>query len=140
LHAPQWVLLLLVSCSQPFIALPSQSPKPALHAPILHVELWHTPVALALAHGTAQAPQLFASLRVSTSHPSPASELQSAKLGLHAISKHRPALHVALALATLHVRPQAPQCMGLAVRSCSHPLPTLPSQSPRLAMHVLSQR
>jgi hypothetical protein len=105
-----------------------------------HVPATHAPAVFALAHGAAHAPQLFASLRVSTSQPSPASELQSANPALHAINKHRPALHVALPLGTLHVRPQAPQCIGLVVRSCSQPLPALPSQSPRFAMHVLSQR
>lgn len=105
-----------------------------------HVPLTHAPAVFALAHGTAHAPQLFGSLLVSISQPSPASALQFAKPALHAINKHRPALHIALALLTLHVRPHAPQCIGLVVRSCSQPLPAFPSQSPRFAMHVLSQR
>src|SRR5690242_4799298 len=57
-----------------------------------------------------QAPQLFASVRVSTSQPFAGSPSQSAKPGLHA-KPHAPAVHVATALATVavHATPQPPQ-------------------------------
>jgi hypothetical protein len=52
---PQWVFELKRLVSQPLIALPSQSPKPALHAPMPHAPLAQVPVALAGARPSVKA-------------------------------------------------------------------------------------
>src|SRR5579884_2055379 len=51
-------------------------------------------------------------VRVSTSHPSAGSRLQSAKLGRQATSEHVPAAHAPTALAYAHACPQAPQLLA----------------------------
>jgi hypothetical protein len=42
-HAPQFAVDVASVVSQPFSALPSQLPKPAVQAPMTHVPLLHVP-------------------------------------------------------------------------------------------------
>jgi hypothetical protein len=68
LQPPQlaaWVM----SVSQPFVALPSQSAKPVVHDATAQLLERHAAVACARLHALAQAPQLFVSLVVSTQVP-----------------------------------------------------------------------
>jgi hypothetical protein len=137
---PQCAALLATLVSQPFVAFPSQSPKPASHAPSWHAPLAHTPAALGRAHAIAHPPQFAASLRVSTSHPSAAVLLQSLKPDAQPFKMHRPPLHALIALASAHPRLQAPQCVTLVERSCSHPSSRRPLQSPRFIAQLVTQR
>jgi len=64
-HPPQWVALVVVSVSQPFAAVPSQSPKPGEHrttAQVPSVQPWVA--VLARAQAVPHAPQLAGSMAV----------------------------------------------------------------------------
>ena len=76
-HPPQCESV-VSDCSQPFALLPSQLPKPLLHVVIVQVPLTHAAPALAKAHTFPQPPQLFTSVLVLTSQPSPVVLLQLA--------------------------------------------------------------
>lgn len=95
--------------SQPFAALPSQSPKPERHVnpqlPAVHVT-----VALALAgHGFPHRPQCDVLVLVLTSQPLAGSESQLAKPETQT-ELHVPDAHTAVLFAgVVHVLPQAPQ-------------------------------
>ena len=68
LQPPQlaaWVM----SVSQPFVGLPSQSAKPVVHDATAQLLERHAAVACARLHALAQAPQLFASVVVLTQVP-----------------------------------------------------------------------
>jgi hypothetical protein len=77
LQRPQWAVLVSTFTSQPFESTPSQFAKPALHEAIEHVPLEHVGVALASAQTRPQAPQLFTSVLLATSHPLAADRSQS---------------------------------------------------------------
>jgi hypothetical protein len=80
LHAPQLALSLRVFTSQPLAALPSQSAKPAAHAPRAHAPLTQDAPALAKAQRMPQPPQLFASdVLTWVSQPLPDTPSQLAK-------------------------------------------------------------
>jgi hypothetical protein len=76
-HAPQAFTLFEIAVSQPFVALPSQLPKPGLqatlHVPLAHEADWFGPAL----HVRPHIPQLFMSTPVGVSHPSLVLELQS---------------------------------------------------------------
>ena len=76
--------------SQPLLALPSQSAKPALHEPRAHDPAAHDGVALASAQPWPQAPQLVSVVSSDVSQPLAAVPSQSAKPALHAPSWHAP--------------------------------------------------
>ncbi len=76
-QAPQWLLLLPRSASQPSTALPLQLPKPVLHA-MAHAPPVHDVDALGRAgHAAAQAPQLLTLVARSVSQPLVATPSQS---------------------------------------------------------------
>ena len=108
-HTPQLVVETRRSTSQPLLATPSQSAKPIAqvkpHAPEEHVA-----VALArVGHAAPQLPQLATLDRRSTSQPSLAPRLQSAK-PVAQVKPHAPEEHVAVAFAgDAHGRSHAPQ-------------------------------
>jgi hypothetical protein len=108
---PQCATVVSVFTSQPLIGLASQFPKPALHAPSAHAPAEHTALALERAgHGCPHPPQCAADVCVFTSHPSPATALQSPNPGLHR-GRHAPALHSATPFAATPQRlPHTPQC------------------------------
>jgi hypothetical protein len=109
-HIPQLVAVVRVSVSQPLAALPSQSAKPALQAPITQRPAEHAGVALAAAQVVPQAPQLVAVLVRAVSQPLALLPSQLPKPALQVIP-HAPIAHVAVPFAgTAHARPQPPQC------------------------------
>jgi hypothetical protein len=67
-QAPQLVLLVCVLVSQPFAALPSQLPNPALHDTSWHVPVAQEALPLVIAQAVPQAPQLGVVWRF-VSHP-----------------------------------------------------------------------
>jgi hypothetical protein len=69
-HPPQLPTLAFRFVSQPFAALPSQSPKPALQA-MLQLPLEQVGLPLAALHTRPQEPQFVGSVAVETSHPVP---------------------------------------------------------------------
>ena len=56
------IALVFVFVSQPFAALPSQLPQPALHERMAQVPVEQVAIALARAHATPHAPQLISVL------------------------------------------------------------------------------
>jgi hypothetical protein len=56
-HAPQWLVLLVVLVSQPFVALPSQLPKPAPHDATWHEPEAHVALPLLTLHVRPHIPQ-----------------------------------------------------------------------------------
>ncbi len=71
-----------VSVSQPFEALPSQSPKFVSQRAMAQVPAMHAAVPLGGVHARPQAPQCEVLVRVSTSQPFEGSPSQSEKPGL----------------------------------------------------------
>jgi len=67
------------SVSHPLVGFMSQSPKPALHAPIAQAPVAHKAVPLGGAHRAPHRPQLPVSERVSVSQPLAGFMSQSAK-------------------------------------------------------------
>ncbi len=87
-HAPQWARSLMVSTSQPLAATPSQSAKPAAHAPRAHAPAAQVALALANAHRIPQPPQWFTSVAVvAVSHPLEAVPSQSPKPGAQVMAQ-----------------------------------------------------
>lgn len=129
----------LSAASQPLLGSPSQSPKPASHAPLRHWPVLQSPVACASAHGWLQAPQSLAVLS-DFSQPSAADWLQSAKPGVHCCMTQPPSPQLAWATFASLVQslPQLPQLCA-SRRSLSQPVSTLPSQFARPPRHVSSQ-
>ena len=126
---PQWALVLASGTSQPLVAAPSQSPKPALHEATVHAPDEQPAAALASEQAPPQRPQLDGVVLRLTSQPSVALALQSAKPAAQAMP-HEPAAQVAVALVALHALPQRPQFATLVARAVSQPLEATPSQSP----------
>ena len=68
-QAPQWVALVRVSVSQPFLASSSQFAKGAVQLPRPQTALRHTGVAFVTAHRTSHAPQFAMLVWVSAQAP-----------------------------------------------------------------------
>src|SRR5262249_11774702 len=98
-HAPQLPMLVLVLVSQPFPAMPSQSPKPMLHGPSAHVPFEQLAPAFWNMHILLHMPQLLADVLVSASQPSMGLLLQSANVPVHIAIWHMPPTHVPVAFA-----------------------------------------
>lgn len=88
---PQWAASVVRLISQPFEAVPSQSPNPELHPATAHVPVAHVAVAFGRLQGIPQAPQ-FVSVARSVSHPLTMllSQLPhpAAHVGVHAPDRH----------------------------------------------------
>jgi hypothetical protein len=107
-----------------------------LHIPIVQRPIEHAAVALGRRHALPHAPQLAALVPVSTSQPSSARRLQSAKPGLQ-VYPHVPVArsHVGAAFGgTGQALPQRPQFVTDR-SSSSQPLASLPSQLPKGSVH-----
>jgi hypothetical protein len=135
-HAPQWLTLVASVTSQPLAAAPSQSSKPGAHANA-HMPDAHVGAALARAgHATPQRPQFEAFASRSTSQPSAAMPLQSAKPSVQA-KPHAPAAQVARAFAgAVQATPQPPQWATLVTVLVSQPSAAMPLQSPKPAVQA----
>jgi hypothetical protein len=114
---PQCETLVLVLVSQPFVRMPSQSPKPVEHV-YEHTPAEHTGEALAAAgHVFMQRPQCTVLVLRLVSQPFAALPSQSPKPGLHE-SPQRPAAHEGAALAPEgQTMPHVPQLAALVARS-----------------------
>jgi hypothetical protein len=121
--------------SQPFAALPSQSPKP-LPQIVLHTPASHVGVPLVPRHTTPQPPQFFTSFVRPVSQPLDTVRSQSPKPGLHTMA-HAPVAQLGVPLFDEHATPQPPQFFTSASVRVSHPFITLPSQSPYVGMHAI---
>jgi hypothetical protein len=134
-HAPQLALLALRSASQPLAALPSQSPKPALHA-TPQAPLAHAGPALGTWQRFTHAPQRWGSLLRLVSQPLAGSPSQSPHPCRQVKAQRAPA-HAALALGRRgQTLPHWPQLRPSAVRSASQPLPGFMSQSAKPMAHA----
>jgi hypothetical protein len=129
---PQFAALVFVLVSQPFVALPSQLPKPGSHPTSWQVPLEHDSVAFGMSHATPQAPQLVRVFRL-VSHPLVGSPSQFAKPDAQ-VGTHVPPVHVDVPFAFEHTVPQVPQFAGLVFRFASQPLAATPSQLPNPAL------
>jgi hypothetical protein len=129
-QAPQLFTLVCVFTSQPFEPSPSQLPKPAAHPCSVHVRDAHDAVAFAREQTVPHAPQ---SVRVArlASQPFAAFPSQSPNPRVQAWRLQVPLKQVAVAFANEQAFPHAPQLATLPLRFVSHPLSTLPSQSPK---------
>jgi hypothetical protein len=136
-QAPQCETLLVVLVSQPFAALPSQLPKPAVHEATRHEPEAHVAEPFATEQPTPQPPQCVVLLS-GVSQPLLALPSQLPKPVVQPASAHEPALHAAVPFAYEHDRPHIPQWL-VEVSGVSHPLLALPSQSPKPALHVYLQ-
>ncbi len=133
---PQLLREVLRLTSQPLTGLPSQSANPGLHLANRHAPSAQSLTALAKLQTRPHMPQLLASPRMLTSHPSIKLRLQSAKPALQ-VPPHMPPTQVALPLATIgHIRPHIPQLLVSVVRLVSQPSPTLLLQSPNPGPHI----
>jgi hypothetical protein len=120
-HAPQWAVLVWVSVSQPLPVLPSQSPRPWAQVPSPHTPSRQAGVPPMVVQAVLQVPQCDTSLRVLTSQPLSALPSQSANPSAQRATVQRPAVHIPVALAGAHARPQPPQCWALVRWSTSQP-------------------
>jgi hypothetical protein len=107
-HAPQCVVLVWTSVSQPSVAVALQSPKPASQRETAQVPSTHAGVPFASAHATPQPPHVATVFR-SASQPFAVSASQSAAPGGHDVTSHVPATHANVPGAPPQRASQAPQ-------------------------------
>jgi hypothetical protein len=136
-HAPQFVVLVFRFASQPFAALPSQLPKPTLHAPSTHADAEQLAPAFANEQALPHAPQLVAVLVRFVSHPFVGSPSQLPQPAVH-VGTHAPAVHVVVPCALAQAVPQAPQLVTVVFRFVSQPFVGFESQLPKPALQVPS--
>jgi hypothetical protein len=129
LHVPQ-VTVRSSRASQPFVALPSQSPKPMLQLASVHAPLVHAAVAFVIEQLVVHVPQLPTDELRFVSQPFAAMPSQLPNPGRHVPSTHAPAMHDAPAFANAHCWPQPPQFVALVERSVSQPA-IMALQSPK---------
>jgi hypothetical protein len=119
-QAPQWFVSDCRFVSQPFAGLPSQSPKPGLHAIVQEPPL-HDGVPLVALQGLPQAPQLAALVARFVSHPFIGLLSQSPNVPEQDEMTQEPVLQAAVAFGRLHAPPHTPQFI-IVSRLVSHPL------------------
>jgi hypothetical protein len=124
-HAPQLLVLVKRFVSQPLFGLPSQLPKPALHAGE-QLPATQDVEPFELVHAVPQVPQLVVVVRL-VSQPSLALALQLPQPPLQ-LMEHAPSEHVGTPFALLQALPQLPQLPMLVWVLISQPLFGLPSQ------------
>jgi hypothetical protein len=139
-HPPQWATVVRVLVSQPLLAIPSQSPSPAVQARA-HTPPTHVAVPPVVGQRFPQAPQWLTSVRPSRSQPSTARPLQSSRsLGhVSAETPQTPPLHTAVAPTggAGQRPPHRPQfARSPIVVFTSHPFTGSPSQSAKPALHA----
>jgi hypothetical protein len=133
-HAPQLLGEVLVSVSQPFAAMPSQSANGAMQLLTAHVPFEHDTTACGRLHAVLHAPQWLGSVLRLASHPSAALPSQSPKPDEHAM-EHFPPLQLGVPFVPLQAMPHAPQFAALLEVSTSQPFVALPSQSANGFVH-----
>lgn len=125
LHAPQWVSE-LSGVSQPLTGLPSQSPKPELHAMLAQLPDEHDVTAFGRAHAVLHPPQWVLVL-VACSQPLAWLPSQSAKPELHAVIAQLPVAQETAALGRVQATLHPPQ-LAVVRSDVSQPLAIVPSQ------------
>jgi hypothetical protein len=136
-HAPQFLVLVLVSVSQPFESMPSQSANPAAQLSTTHRPPAQAAVACASAHGRAHPPQLSGSASVLTSQPSVGLVLQFADGAMQAPIRQAPFWHVESAFGNVHTLPHAPQFDGSLRVFTSQPVEVSWSQLEKPALQLM---
>ena len=115
--------------SQPSLATPLQSARPARHVkpqtPLPHVGAAKG----TFGHERKHPPQLSRSLCVDVSQPSAAMPLQLPQPDAQLPRVHAPPVHARAACGAVHALPQVPQCAASESASTSQPFAALPSQS-----------
>jgi hypothetical protein len=119
--------------SQPLAALPSQLPKPALHAVSWQVPVAQEADALGKLHVVPQAPHDERVLRL-VSQPSVGSPLQFAEPDAQ-VGVHVPPVQLVEPFAFEQMTPHVPQLVRLVLRFASQPFEALPSQFPNPGLH-----
>jgi hypothetical protein len=127
-QAPQCAALVSVLVSQPFTALPSQLPKPALQAPSVQTPLTHDSAAFARLHTAPHAPQLARLVFVFVSQPFPEFPSQSPRPGLHVETPQTPPTQFGVPPADGQTLPHVLQLLTSVFVLVSQPLFGLPSQ------------
>jgi hypothetical protein len=136
-QAPQAVMLVETFVSHPFVALPSQSPKPAKHVGE-HTPPAHEAVPFGFVQLLPHPPQLDVLVFRLDSHPFAALPSQFAKPALH-VGAHVPEAHVVAPFAFVHVEPHVPQFARFVWVFVSQPFPRLLSQFPKPGSHAIEQ-
>jgi hypothetical protein len=139
-QAPQWVVAVVTSVSQPLAAAPSQSPKPAAQRPTVHSPAAHPLVAaLASAQARPHAPQWAGSIAVLAQNAlAPAPQVAS---GAAHTAPHTPSAQSCPAGQALPQPPQLRRSVRVSAQYADAPAPA--SRSPQVARpapHETSQR
>jgi hypothetical protein len=135
---PHWLTLVEKSASQPLLRLPSQLPKPPLHAIATQVPPAQVGDPFVLSQREPHAPQLFGLLLVFTSQKSLAMPLQSASGAVHI----PPSMHDELAQNAVRPAPpeqrlpQVPQLVTSVATLVSQPSVGSLLQSRKPALHA----
>ncbi len=119
-QVPQWAESVIKLTSQPSVAVPLQSEKPATQDASAQLPVEQVEFAFAKAHALPHAPQLLVLVRLA-SQPLAALPSQSANPTLHEAMAHCDPVHLGEALERAQTLPHAPQLLLLLVRSTSHP-------------------
>jgi len=139
---PQCVVLVVVLVSQPFTASPSQLPKPVLQVPSRHTPPAHDTAPLVRVQAWPQPPQFARLVEVSTSQPSPALPLQSARLPgqVPRAVPQVPEVHTGTrpGVVVLQMVPQVRQLLTAVLRLVSQPFSAMPSQLPKPVLQTPS--
>lgn len=135
-HPPQLPTLEFRLVSQPFPALPSQSPNPGSQA-IWQFPPEHVGLPLAALHTRPQVPQLVGSVAVDTSHPVAYERSQFEWPALQLPIAQVVPRQAGVPFWTEHTVPQPPQFWTLFVVAVSHPFLRSASQLPKPAAHVM---
>jgi hypothetical protein len=123
---PPQLVELVSGASQPLVASPSQSPKPAAQRATPHAPLTQLGVPAVVEQILPQVPQLV-TLLSDVSQPLAGLPSQSAKPVAH-VGTHAPDVQATVPLAFVQVLPHAPQSPAV-LSEVSHPLLASPSQS-----------
>ena len=126
-HEPQ-LLMVSTGVSQPFVTLPSQSPKPPLHTGV-HAPPTQLVDPFAFVHGLPQNRQFAVDVFRLVSQPLPVLPSQSPVPAEQDDVPQTPLVQIGLPLSTVHTLVHVPQWVGSASTFASHPFATSPSQS-----------
>ncbi len=135
-HVPQFDTLVVVSVSQPFAAMPSQSPRPAAQLVTMHIPPEQPGVPPAVMHTFPHEAQLLTLVFRLVSQPSAVTMLQLPNPALHAEITHVPAEQPGVAFANEQLVLQFPQRVESVLRFVSQPSAESPLQFPYPATHA----
>ena len=134
-HEPQLAVLVFRFASQPFAALASQLPKPALHVPSAQTPVLHRAAAFAYVQVFPHEPQLVVVEFVFVSHPFAAFPSQLPNPALQ-LGTHAPVVHAVVPCAFVQLVAHVPHAVSVVFRFVSHPFAESASQSPKPALQA----